>query len=326
MSRTTLPTPDAQVADYLERLRDVLPPREASTVLAEVSALIDDRLDAEARSGGATPEGAERALMALGSPESLATSLVGGGTTIDLATRRAFGRMLAVLFAGHLLVSIILTVVGRESKLIPGFVTALPQDGWFATAAGLGSIFFLDAGILGVVFALFGRRRSPAILQRLRLRMPVRRRDAVSSLVLLTLVAVLANVATFRDALFSIGAAESRTTILAPELLDLLPAANGVIALFALRFLLQVISGTERVESVAVDGVASLAGAAFCVLVMTRNQLVRFPTSAGLPEASANLFSDLILRVVLVVGFVASLLLVTRFVKRCLRLRQLVAR
>ncbi len=327
MSTTPLADAETQVAEYLERLRDVLPAREAPSVLAEVTALIEDRLESQATEGKpATPESAHAALAALGSPEALASSLVGGGTTIDLATRRAFTRMLAVVFGGHLLLSIILTVIGRGSTLIPGLVSALPREGLLATLSGVAGVFLLDAGLLGVVFALFGRRRSPEILHRLQLKMPVRRRDAVASLVLLALVVLLVNVPKFRDALFSVGGDTARTPILAPDLLDLIPAADAVFFLFGLRFALQLASGTERIDSVAADGLASLAGAGFCVLLMTRHQLVELPATEGLSEGAAALFSGLISRVVLIVSFVASLLLMTRFVKRCLRLRQLLAK
>jgi hypothetical protein len=324
MNIRTLPTAEAQVADYLDRLRDVLPSRAANGVLAEVTALIEDRMESEAQ-GAPTPEVAHTALQALGSPEALASSLVGGGTTIDLATRRAFTRMLAVVFGGHLLLSVILTVIGGGSTLVPGLVSALPREGLLATVCGIGGVFLLDVGLLGVVFALFGRRRSPEILHRLQLRMPVRRRDAMASLVLLALVAVIANVPTFRDALFSVGGDAGRTPILAPDLVDLIPAADAVFFLFALRFAVQLTSGTERAVGVAADGLASLGGAVFCVLLMTRNQLVQLPTSVGLSEGAATLFSNLISRVVLVVSFVASLMMMTRFVKRCLRLRQLIS-
>lgn len=322
MSATALPSADRQVAEYLERLRDMLPARDARGVLAEVTALIEDRLESEC-AGTPTPEGARTALRALGSPEALASSLVGGATTIDLATRRAFTRMLAVVFAGHLLLEIILTVIGRDSTLVPGLVSALPREGLFATLCGVVGVFFLDVGFLGVVFVFFGRRRSPEILHRLHLRMPVRRRDALASLVLLGLVALLINVSAVRDALFSVGGDAGRSPILAPDLLDLIPAADAVLMLFAVRFGLQLISGGERVGSLVADGLASLGGAGFCVLLMTRNQLVQLPATAGLSESATILFSGLISRVVLIVSFVASLLLVTRFVKRGLRLKQL---
>jgi hypothetical protein len=324
MSTSVLPPPASQVADYLDRLRDMLPPREVRGVLAEVTALIEDRLESESE-GPPTPEGTRAALRALGSPEALAASLAGDGSTIDLATRRAFTRMLAVVFAGHLLLAIILTVIGRGSTLVPGLVTALPREGLLATLCGVAGVFLSDVGLLGVVFALFGRRRAPEILLRLPLRMPVRRRDTLASLVLLVLVALLVNLPAFRDALFAVGGDAGRTPILAPDVLELIPVVDAVLFLFALRFVLQLASGTERVASVAADGLASLAGAVFCVLLMTRNELVQLPVTEGLGQHAVTLFAGLISRVVLVVSFVTSLLLVTRFVKRCLRIRQLVA-
>ena len=308
------------VSEYLDRLREALPGKKAGEVVAEVGSLIDDRLEQE----GASKDDAEavrRALDALGRPEALASALAGGSVTLDLATRRAFGRLLGVVFAGHLLLSIVLAVIAPGAALVPGLVGALPRGPLLATACGVLGTFFLDAGMLGVLFLLLGRGSAPAVLPRLRLTMRATRRDAAASLVLLGLVAVLLNVAQVRESVFAVGGADGRSPILAKDATDLLLLADGVLLLFAVRSVLLLASGREQAAALAVDALASLAGAVLAVLVMTRDQLVRIPDSASLSKEQAAVFSDVIFRVALVIAFVAGLLLASRFVKRVFRLR-----
>src|SRR5262249_2126227 len=139
MSRTSA------VDQYLERLREALPPSRAADVVAEVGSLIEDRLEEE---GGSRedPAAVARALDALGRPEALASALGGQSVTIDLATRRAYFRFLAVVFAGHLLISIVLSAIDATSALVPGILGPLPHHPWVATILGAAGILFLDAG------------------------------------------------------------------------------------------------------------------------------------------------------------------------------------
>lgn len=315
--------PRARITDYLERLRDVLPAKQASSVLAEVSALIEDRVELE---GGSAVAGAvDRALGALGPPERLAAALTGETVSGDAARRVAFGRLVPLVFAAHLVLAIVLTVVGAGTAFVPGIVGALPTSSPVATGFGVLGIFFIDVGIVAVGLTLLGRERVPSLLHRLRLEMPGTRRDAALALVLLALVALLVNVPSFRDALFALGTGEHRSPILAPEVLALVPVLDVVLALFAVRNVLLVVSGGERVASLAVDAVASLAAAGAAVLVMTRTELVRIPTGVGLTEAQARTFADLLLRVGFVVCLLGAVLLVARAVRRGLRIRELLA-
>ncbi len=313
------------VDEYFARLRDMLPARQAPSVLAEVSSLLDDRLEEEG-AGRDDPEAVGRALEALGSPESLATAISGGPVEIDLATRRAFGRALAVVFASHLLLAIVLTAIDAQAALVPGLVGALPHPSAWSVAFGVLGIFLVDVGALSVLFALLGRRRAPEILQRLRLEMPGTRRDAALALVLLGLVALIVNVPSIRDSLFAVGSSGARVPILAAPLLSLLPMANLVIGLFALRDVLILVAGGERPPAVAVDAVAALGGAVLAALVMTREHLVRIPEQAGLTARQADVFSDILFRVLFLVALVAAIGLVGRFARRTLRLTQLLVR
>ena len=312
---------ERSVAEYLERLRDLLPTKRADEVVAEVGALIEDRLQ-EAGDGAKSPADVARALESLGPPETLAANVAGGAISIDVGTRRAFTRTLAATFSAHLLLSAVLSVVGGSAPFVPGLVGPLPMSSLAATAAGVLGVFFVDVGVLVVVFALLGRRRTTTLLPRLRLRMPGTRRDAALSLVLLALVALLLH--PFRDALLAVGVPESRQPILSPSAVALLPVADAMLALFGLRHLLLLVQGGERRAGVLADALGSLAGAVLAVLVMTREDLVRLP-APPLTEDQARTLGDLLFRVFLVVAFVAGVGLAIRFAKRVLRLRELFA-
>jgi hypothetical protein len=319
---STLAPHDPAVDAYLDRLRDMLPPSRAQDVLPEVAALIEDRVAAAEEDGLDRSSATQRALGALGTPEVLAAGLGAEGFSVDLTTRRTFGRTLAALFCAHLVLAIVLSMVGGSASLLPGIVGPLPRDGALATASGVLGIFFADAGFLLVLFGLLGRERAPALLPRVGLRMPGTRRDAVLSLVLLGLVALLIH--PFRDRLLAIGFGTERTPILAEDAVGLLPVADALLALFAVRNVFLLVSGGERVESVIADALAALAGVALAVLVLTRDQLVQLP-SPPLGEHDALVFQTLLYRVTLVVAFLSGLFLSVRFAKRALRVRELVA-
>ncbi len=170
----------------------MLPTRQAASILAEVSALIDDRVELE---GGADVPGAvDRALAAVGPPERLAAALTGEAVSGDVAHRVAFGRLVPLVFAAHLVLAIVLTLTGAGTAFVPGIVGALPMESPLATGFGVLGIFFTDVGLVAVTLTLLGRDRVPALLHRLRLEMPGTRRDAGLALVLLGLVALLVNV------------------------------------------------------------------------------------------------------------------------------------
>lgn len=317
------PDPAPRVAAYLERLRDVLPHDRAAAVTTDVASLIEDRIDAEGP-GVDRAAAVERALSALGPPEALAAALAGEATSGDAVTRRAFGRLVPILFAAHLLVAVVLAVAGAGTTLVPGIVAALPTSSPLATAFGVLGILFADIGFATVLVLLLGRERAPALLHRLRLEMPGTRREALLSLVFLALLAAILDVPAVRDRLFALGVGEARSSLLGEDALGLLPAANVVLGLFALRHAALLVSGTERVGTVALDAAASLAAAGFSVLVMTHDALIRVPESAGLSAEQARTLSELLVRTLFVVALVAGVLLVARFVRRVLRIRQLV--
>jgi hypothetical protein len=309
-------TPRAQ---YLERLRDLLPYREGGRIVAEVEGLLADRVDAEReRLGDAEAE--RQALAALGPPEVLVESLAAGPAAVDRATRRAFVRTLGVLFAGHLLLSVLLTVAGGSTFAIPGLLGPLPSRSLSGVASGVLALFLLDTGAVFLLFACMGRGGAARAFPRVSLREEWRPRDAVLGLVLLGLLALLLH--PLRDGVFALQTPDGSVPILSPDLAALVPFATVVLALFAVRQVLFLRARGEDPASVAVDALASLALVALLVLAATRSELVRFP-AAPLGDAAAAALGNLVARVLLVVFVGAAVLLAARFVRRTLRFREL---
>ncbi len=312
--------------EYLDRLGDLLPASEARRVLPEVRQMILDRADAELESTPdlEQPEAERRALAAWDPPESLAEQLTTASLTVDLTTRRAFVRSLLALFAAHLAFAIVLTGAGPAGTAIPGFLGALPMQTFLATVLGALSILCLDAGLLLVIFVLLGRSRSRLKVPYLDLKARWTRRDGIQGLILVALLALLFNV--FLDTIFALREGDALKPFLSPELKALAPWINCVLGLFALRHLLTVLGRSERVETSAVDAIASFAGAGLAIRAATRANLVTLP-DAALGADRADILGDLMDRVFLVVFVVAAMLLAMRFVKGVLRTsRRLAAR
>lgn len=315
-------SPGASRTEYLEALREHLPVREASRVLAEVDGLIQDRVEAALEEPGVTAEAAERrALEALGSPETLAAQLVDAPLCIDLATRRTFLRLLGGTFAAHLVLSIVLTVAGEDAATIPGLLGPLRTQPWGAAISSLLAILLLDAGALFLLFAIFGRGKAPKGLPRLHLTAPVSRRDGVLGLLLLGLVALILH--PLRDQVFAVHADGALVGFLSSDFVRILPVVDAALALFAVRQVLLIRSGRETPWSVGADALGTLVLAVGLLLAANRPQIVAFP-SASLGSTAAVL-EDLVTRVFLLVFVAAALFLAVRLVKRLFRLRQLMA-
>jgi hypothetical protein len=302
---------------YLDRLRDLLPYRDGARILTEVEGLLEDRIEAE-RDAHGEREAERRALEALGPPESLAEGLT-APVRLDLATRRAFARLLAVTFAAHLVLSVVLTVAGG-GRAIPGLLGPLPLEPLAAVFSGVLSLFLVDTGAVFLLFVLLGRWKGSAAMPALRLRETVRPRDAALGLVLLGLLGLILH--PFRDAIFAVRTPRGMVPFLAPDLVALVPGATAVLGLFVLRQVLVLRAGGDSPGAVIVDAVACLVFAALLVLAATRAELVRLPSDA-LGEAAAHALSDLATRVLLFVFVVAALMLAVRFVQRLMRLREI---
>jgi hypothetical protein len=304
--------------DYLARLEDLLPAREVARAREDVEALILERAagEEEREPGLAAEEAERRAIAALGTPERLAEELVSAPLTIPLATRRTFQRLFAAVFACHLLLSIALTVAGSKEPPIPGLLGALPQESFASIFLGVLSIFLIDAGALFVVFVVFGKARPESTLPTIMRGSRWTRRGAIEGLVLLVLLAILTNA--YVERIFSVKHGSEFHTFLAPELLALLPWVNLVLALFALRHILTLCGRANSALSFAADALGSLVGCVLLVAAITRNQLVKMPTSHTLGEEAAGVLDRLTESVFLIVFVVGALLLMLRFVRQAI--------
>ncbi len=306
---------------YLDRLEELLPAKEASRVREEVEALIQDRIEEELERSPEIDEAEaeQAALAALGPAETLADDLVSSPLTISLATRRTFVRSLAAVFCCHLLLSVALTFAGAKWDSIPGILAPLPEEPFAAVFLGVITIFLIDTGALLCVFVAIGRAAPDKLRPSTPLHAGWTRRGAIEGLVLLGLMAILVNL--FLDAVFSVRHGNEMRPFLAEDLKGLVPCINGVLALFAIQPLLTLRGMGHGVLGTASDGIASLSASALLVAA-TRGNLVQMPTSDKLMRDAADVVTNLIERVFLVVFLLGALLLMLRFVSNALRLRR----
>ena len=305
--------------EYLERLEDLLPPRDVARVRQEVEALILDRAAAECDTDPALDQAAAevRALAALGSPEDLAEELAPTEVRIPLAVRRNYGRLLAAVFACHLLLSIALTVAGSSSAAVPGLLSPLPKGPFGALFLGVLSIFLIDAGGMLLVFWAIGRVRPERPLPMFAAVSRWTRRGAFEGLVLLGLLALLCNA--YVDEVFAVKQDGTLQTFLAADLRHIIPWLNVVFGCFALRHVLTLAGRATSPWSLAADALGALAGSAWLVLAATRSELVQMPVGSQLTREAAEVLDGLIERVFLLVLVVGALILMVRFVRQAIR-------
>jgi len=315
----TLKSPEARA--YLERLRDLLPAREAGRVVTEVESLIFDRVEAEG-AGVLQEEAERRALAHLGSPDVLVDTLAEAPLQVGWSSRRAFTRWFSVLAAGHLLFSILLTVGQAEHAAVPGLLGPLPLAPWWGTVSAALGIVLLDAGLMFVLFTLlgaWGRRGGLPLPGRAR---GWTRVEALRTLVLLALLALIAH--PLRDEIFAVRRGATATPFLAPDLVALLPWLDVVLGLVALRALLVLSGKADAPLTHAIDMLAGLGGVLVLVLAATRHEIVRLP-AAVLGQEVAGVLASIITRVLMLVFVAAALLLAVAVIKRLARLRQVLA-
>jgi hypothetical protein len=312
----TLP---AERQEYLDRLRDLLPARESRRVVEEIDAMILDRVES-AEQDGATPVEAERrAIAALGPPEALADQIVGTPVTVDLATRRSFVRWLSVVFAGHLLLSVVLTAAGGEESVLPRLLGPLPTEPWIAFVGGVLAVFLIDLGALFAVFALRAGRRMAAALP-WNLRPAWAPRDSVLSLVVLAVVAAVFN-PPVRDVVFAIRHDGTSTPILAADLVALVPWVNVLLAVAAVRNVITLVRRRVGPLAVGLDALGTLGTVAVLVAAVARPDYVRLPPTVD--SHTAAILADLATRGLLLVFVLAAFFLSIRLVRRVMLLRHL---
>lgn len=311
----TLATPEARA--YLDRLRDLLPAAEAERVVAEVESLILDRVESEGP-GVPLADAEQRALARLGSPEALADTLGEAPVSVGSSARRAFTRWWCVLGAGHLLLAIALTLGGSESAALPGLLGPLPRGPWWATLSSALGVLLLDVGLLFVLFTLTGSWGRPGALAAPGLPRAWSRPDALRTLVLVALVALLAH--PLRDSLFAVRRGATLTPFLSPSVVALLPWLDAVLALVALRALLVLGGRGASALTQGVDLAAGIAGVLALVLAATREEIVHLPADV-LGVETAGVLNLVITRGLLVVLLAAALFLSFSVVRRAVRFK-----
>ena len=307
----------SQRTEYLDQLVALLPGREARRARRDVEGMILDRIDAlQDANPELTAEQAEvQALEALGPADKLAEELLAAPLVISLATRRAFVRTLWVVFAGHLVLSIVLRAAGSEGAAIPGLLAPLPLNPVAATVLAVLAILLIDLGAVFLLFAFLHFRRTPTMIGAPD---PVPRwtkRDAIAGLVMLGLLAVIVNV--FATRIFSVTSHGTSTTFLSEALVNWLPYLNVSFGLFALRMLF-VLWG-RPFQAILFDVLGCVAAVAWMVVAATRTELVQL-SADQLGANTANVLGSLFTRVFLLVLIVGALGLTMRAIRMLLRL------
>lgn len=299
---------------WLARLLDLLPSKDTRRVRAEVEAMIADRVEGElARQENLSGlEAQQLALEALGDPELLAERLVDKPLHVPLTMRRFFARALAVLFSGHLLLSIVLTVAGAKDSTHPTLLGPIPTQPASATLLAVVGIFLLDAGAV-LTFLWITRQRGVLLDSRhLPLPAPHNVKNAWQGLVLVALFAVILN--WFVESIFAIRSGLEMVCFLSTDVRSLLPWVNVLLALQAVRCTLVLLHARPSL-TVGLDALGSILGAGMLVLVASQPTLVTLPTGSLGPDAAATL-GQLLDRVLLFVCVMAALYLVARGVRR----------
>lgn len=317
-------TAPRDIRSYLDQLADLLPRKEARRVLPEVESMLLDRVERERERDPALSQAeAERlAVEAWEPPVQMAEDLASTPLTISLATRRTFGRVLFALFSIHLLLSILLTAAGSEGDAVPAILGPLPTDPWFSTVLSVLSLFFLDAGLLLVIFLLLGKgpaRRLPAFA----LSSQADQREARLGLVLMALLLLIVNL--FFAQIFSLRRGGEWLTFLSSDLLDIKVWLSIPLIAMALGYALILWRKRDGVVAASLAAFGALGAAGWCILAATRSELVRLPEKA-LPEQSADVLGGLLERVFLIALILMAIMMILRFVKQVIRAMQLSGR
>lgn len=309
--------------DYLQRLEDLLPTAEVTRIREDVDALIHDHVAGvqAADPEMAAAEAERRAVAALGSPERLAEELgVAISMSIPPSVRRAFVRALAVFFAGHIFLSIILTAAGAESPAMAGLLMPLPKGPFVAVLMSVVTIFLIDAGTMLVLFCAMGARRSGSSFPHLAARDLWTRKAARQGLLLLALLAVVFNF--LLDPIFSVQQGSEWTPFLSTSLKQLVPYVNVVLVLLAFRHVLTLTGRGGSPAGIAADALAALSGCVLLTLAALSDEMVQMPVES-LGKNGARVLDSLVERVFLLVFIVAALMLLARFVRQVLRLQRI---
>jgi hypothetical protein len=315
---------NSPVGAYLHALEDLLPPGDVARVLPEVEAMILDRVDAErANRPDADQQAIETAaLTGWKSPEQLCEELVSAPLTVDWVTRRAFIRNWLVLFAAHLVISIVLTAANSTASPVPGLLGPLPSSPWTATVLSLLAILLMDGGAILVLFLLTHGRRTALKLPRVALGSKWTRRGAIEGLVLITLLAIIVNL--LRDSIFALRTGDRLDSFLSPAVANGVPFINAVLGLFALRHIVTLWRGGADLVPHAVEALACVAAIILIVLAATHADLIEFPPDSMGAEM-ATILNNVVERVFRVVLIIGALLIGIRLVKVLMRVGRIVA-
>ncbi len=264
------------LVDYLGRVRSHLPAFGGKDILRELESSIRDRIDDMAAEAEREPdeEIVRRALSEMGDPEIVADAYVRKPSLVGGESFRSFVIATALVFAGHLVLIGVATMLARALQFGPIAVGPVGPNGFVSIVASSMNALFVDTGMM--VFVFFALDRLPRRKRKAAesLRVDASPRAAAGRVVFAILVAVVLNF--FRDKVFVVVNGGVSYPLCTEWFTAMLPMLTAVLTLSVVSDLLYLFLGETR-WSLAVDALHGAAALA-CMLYMLRGDaLMRVP-------------------------------------------------
>jgi hypothetical protein len=309
------------LTEYLGRVRSHLPILSGGDILRELESSVRDRVDDLAAAAGSAPDDAmlRKALAEMGEPETVAASYARQRSLVGPADFRAFVVWTTILFAVHLGLVGVATMLGRP--LVAGPVEIAPTGalGFVSTAAAAIHALLLDVGLMAFVFAGTGRLRRRMDMGATALRVETSPRAMAGRIALTLLVGVL--LAFRRDNVFVVMADDTTYPLFTHWFAALAPLVTAVLALSVVSDAIYLVSGETRF-SVAVDALHGLAGLACMLFLLQGDPILALPRIEQLSAYHVPINGFLADLGTLVVGFLA-LVFAVKAVRRLVRFSQI---
>jgi len=314
-------TTSPALAEYLGRVRSHLPVRTGGDILRELESSVRDRVDDLAAAAGRAPddEMLRKALAEMGEPETVAAAYARQRSLVGPADFRPFVVWTTILFAVHLGLVGVATMLGHPLALGPIAVAPTGPHGLVSTAAAAVHALLLDVGLMAFVFGGTGRLRRRLDGSARTAHVETSPRVMAGRIALSILVALVLSV--FRDRVFVVVTGNETHPLFTEWFVAVLPLVMAVLALAVVSDALYLVLGETRF-SLAIDALHGLAGLACMLFLLRGDPVLALPRleQFGAMHVHVNAFlGDL---GTLVIGFLA-LVFAVKAVRRLVRFAQI---
>jgi hypothetical protein len=309
------------LAEYLGRVRSHLPVLSGGDILRELERSVRDRVDDLAAAAGRAPddEMLRRALAEIGEPETVAASYARQRSLVGPADFRAFVVWTTILFAVHLGLVGVATMLGRPLAAGPVEIAPTGSHGFVSTAAAAAHALLLDVGLMAFVFAGTGRLRRRMDAGTTTLRVDTAPRVMAGRIAMTLLVAFVLGLR--RDHVFVVVADGMTYPLFTQWFAAVMPLVTAVLALAVVSDTLYLVLGETRF-SLSIDALHGLAGLACMLFLLGGDPVLALPRIEQLSAFHAPINGFLGDLGTLVVGFLA-LVFAVKAVRRIVRCAQI---